>query len=273
MDPEKYWSTTETNKFLYQQLKAMCEANGFVLSPRKGKHFVRIAEHYVQIVWPEISYNRTLIHVSLSSAGSYENDTYADKRFCPHGEKKDDIYSVYYDIAIEDSTSYKEFYDIQRMKTLWTDIIEPQFNREIFSCLDAFSFERFMVISEKRVRYDGFQTWPSPKSDDAIRLLSMGYGELWKENFEKGISLLGQAAKGFKKGIESDIQLNHEVPMADQENFDAVTEVLSMIQGGSAEVQVIEKMQEVERIALNKAWGVALSPEGKTVRLKKKELL
>ena len=70
MDAEKFWSTTETNKFLYQQLKVMCENNGFVLSPRKGKHLVRIAEHYVQIVCPEISYNRTLIHVLLSPAGS-----------------------------------------------------------------------------------------------------------------------------------------------------------------------------------------------------------
>ena len=50
MDAEKFWSTTEMNKFLYQQLKAMCEANGFVLSPRKGKHLVKIAEHFVRMV-------------------------------------------------------------------------------------------------------------------------------------------------------------------------------------------------------------------------------
>ena len=48
MDTEKFWSTTEMNKFLYQQLKAMCEAEGFVLSPRRGKRMVRIAEHYTE---------------------------------------------------------------------------------------------------------------------------------------------------------------------------------------------------------------------------------
>lgn len=272
MDAEKYWSTTEANKYLYQQLKAMCEDNGFVLSPRKGKHFVRIAEHYVQIVWPEISYNRTLIHVSLSSSGSFANHTYADKSFCPHGEKKDDIYSVYYDLAIEDTASYKEFYDIQRLKTLWTDIIEPQFSLEIFSCLDAFSFERFMIMSEKR-GYDGFQTWSNPKNEGAMYLLSMGYGELWKGNFEKSIQLLEQAAKGFKKSIDLTMENRHEVSMDDQENLDTVIEVLSMLQGDSTKAQVIEKMREIERIALNKAWGTMLSPEGKTIRLKKKELL
>lgn len=87
MDAEKFWSTTEMNKFLYQQLKAMCEADGFVLSPRKGKHLVKIAEHFVQIVWPEISYNRTRIHVLVSPAGSYKNHIYAEKTFCPHGDK------------------------------------------------------------------------------------------------------------------------------------------------------------------------------------------
>ena len=47
-----------------------------------------------------------------------------------------------------------------------------------------------------------------------------------------------------------------------------------MIQRGDKKTQVMDdKMQEIERTALNKAWGVMLSSEGKTIRLKKKELL
>ena len=46
-----------------------------------------------------------------------------------------------------------------------------------------------------------------------------------------------------------------------------------MIQGGDTKAKVIDKMQEIERIALNKAWGVMLTTEGQTIRLKKKELL
>ena len=231
MDAEKFWSTTEMNKFLYQQLKTMCEANGFVLSPRKGKHLVKIAEHFVQIVCPEVSYGRTRIHVLVSPAGSFANHIYAEKVFCPHGDKKEDIYSVYYDLAIEDATSYKEFYDIQQMKTLWAEIIEPQFDHEIFSCLNAFSFLHFLNLSE---------SW---------------------------------SGDGFKKGIELNKQSGREISVDVQENYDTVQEVLSMIQRGDAKAQIIDKMQEIERIALNKAWGVMLSPEGKTVRLKKKELL
>ena len=272
MDAEKFWSTTEMNKFLYQQLKAMCEANGFVLSPRKGKHLVKIAEHFVQIVCPEVSYGRTRIHVLVSPAGSFANHIYAEKVFCPHGDKKEDIYSVYYDLAIEDATSYKEFYDIQQMKTLWAEIIEPQFNHEIFSCLNAFSFVHFLNLSESW-SCDGFQYSISHKNDNAMSYLSLGYGEIWKGNFEKGILLLEKALCGFKKGIELNKQSGREISVDAQENYNTVQEVLSMIQRGDTKAQIIDKMQEIERIALNKAWGVMLSSEGNTIRLKKKELL
>lgn len=105
------------------------------------------------------------------------------------------------------------------------------------------------------------------------RFLSMGYGEIWKGNFEKSIALLERALSGFQKGIERDKQSGREVPEADQEDYNTVLEILSMMQRGDTKAQVIEKMQEIERIALNKAWGVTLSSESQTTRLKKKELL
>ena len=78
---------------------------------------------------------------------------------------------------------------------------------------------------------------------------------------------------GFQKGIEWDKQSGREVPEADQEDYNTLLEILSMIQRGDTKAQVIEKMQEIERTALNKAWGVTLPSEGQTIRLKKKELL
>lgn len=78
---------------------------------------------------------------------------------------------------------------------------------------------------------------------------------------------------GFQKGIERDKQSGREVSEADQEDYNTVLEILLMMQRGDTKAQVIEKMQEIERTALNKAWGVTLSSEGQTIRLKKKELL
>lgn len=54
--------------------------------------------------------------------------------------------------------------------------------------------------------------------------------------------------------------------------YDTVQEVLSMIQRGDTKANIIDKVQEIERIALNKVWGVMLPPDGQTIRLKKKEL-
>lgn len=272
MDSEKYWSTTEVNKFLYQQIKAMCTAGGFVLSPRKGKHLVRIAEHFIQIVYPEVSRNRTRVHLLVSPAGSFANYYYAKKTLPALGNRKGDIYSSYLNLAVEDPESYKHFYDIRQMKTLWTEVIEPQLHQEIFSCLDAFGFDRFMLLSET-LRCDGLQYCSCPGNDDALRFLAMGYGEIWKENLGKSISLLQKALDGFKRGMEQNERLGYGVPVDDRENHDAALEVLLMIQRVEGKSQVIGKMKEIEQAALNKAWGVALSPEGKTVRLKKKDLL
>ena len=162
--------------------------------------------------------------------------------------------------------------DIQQMKTLWAEIIEPQFNHEIFSCLSAFSFGHFLSLSESW-SCDGFQYSISHKNDNALSFLSLGYGEVWKGNFEKSILLLERALCGFKKGVELNKQSGREISVDVQENYDTVQGVLSMIQRGDTKAQIIDKMQEIERIALNKAWGVMLSSEGNTIRLKKKELL
>ena len=101
----------------------------------------------------------------------------------------------------------------------------------------------------------------------------MGYGEIWKGNFEKSILLLERALCGLKKGIELNKRSGREVSVDDQENYDTIQEVLSMIQRDDTKANIIDKMQEIEQIALNKVWGVMLSSEGQTIRLKKKELL
>lgn len=272
MDPEKYWSTTEVNKFLYRQIKTLCEAEGFVLSPRKGKHLVRIAEHFIQVVYPEVSRSRTRVHLLVSPAGSFANYFYAKKTLPALGNRKDDIYSSYLDLAAEGPGSCKQFYDIRQMKALWTEVIRPQLHQEVFSCLDAFGFDRFMLLSQTQ-RCDGFQYCSCPANDDALRFFAMGHGEIWKENLGKSIALLQQALDRFQRGMEQSRRFGHGVPVDDRENHDAALELLSMIQRGDGMTQVIGKMKIIEQTALNKAWGVALSPEGKTVRLKKKEQL
>lgn len=79
----------------------------------------------------------------------------------------------------------------------------------------------------------------------------------------------------YKKSIEQSKQVGHEVIPYKLEDCNAVTELLSVLResGVGGRDQVLNTLQSLEQTALNKTWGVALSPEGKTIRLKKKELL
>ena len=271
MDPEKFWSATEMNKFLYQQLKAMCQANGFVLSPRRAKHMVRISEHYTEVVFPEISYSRTVVHVLLFLFFFCADHYYAGKKIHPRRSNDPDIFINSYDeLAVDDPSSFKQFFNIAQMKAVWAEVIEPQLNREIFACLDAFRYDDFLILSDKQ-RCGDFHYGSSPGNHDAPRFFAMGCGELWAGNREQSIPLLEEALARYQKGIDQSIQIGHEAALYKRRDYSAAAQLLSVLKEGGA--QILDTLQGLERVALNKTWGVAQSSEGKTVRLKKKELL
>ncbi len=275
MDTEKFWSTTEMNKFLYQQLKAMCEAEGFVLSPRRGKRMVRIAEHYTEVVYPEIVYSRTVVHALLFSTSSSAYHSYASKKIHLHRSNDKNVFINSYDeLAVEDPTSYKQFFNIEQMKTVWAEVIEPQLNREIFSCLNDFHYDHFLILSDKQ-KCGSFHYDTSPGNHDAPRFFALGCGEFLSGNLEKSIPLLEEALIRYKKSIEQSKQVGHEVIPYKLEDCNAVTKLLSVLResGAGGKDQVLNMLQSLEQTVLNKTWGVTLSPEGKTIRLKKKELL
>lgn len=274
MDVEKFWSTTEMNKFLYQQLKAMCEAEGFVLSPRRGKRMVRIAEHYTEVVFPEIVYARTVVHVALFSTASFAYHSYANKDIIPQRSNEYVFLNSYTRLAVDDPTSGKRFFNIEQMKAIWAEVIAPQLNREVFSCLNAFHYDHFLILSDKEKCSD-FQYRSSPIDYDAPRFFAMGCGELWAGNLKRSIPLLEEALVRYKKGIAQSRQFGYETALYMLEDYDRVAKLLSVLKenGSNNKKQVLDTLQKVEQAALNKTWGVALSPEGKTIRLKKKELL
>lgn len=275
MDAEKFWSTTEMNKFLYQQLKSMCETEGFVLSPRRGKRMVRISEHYAEVVYPEIVYARTVVHVLLFSTSSFAYHSYASKKIHLHRSNDENVFINSYDeLAVEDPTSYKQFFNIEQMKTVWAEVIEPQLNREVFSCLNDFHYDHFLILSDKR-KCGSFHYDSSPGNHDAPRFFALGCGELLAGNLEKSILLLEESLIRYKKSIEQSKQVGHEVIPYKLDDCNAVIELLSILKesGASSRDQALNTLQNLEQIALNKTWGVALSSDGKTIRLKKKELI
>lgn len=271
----KLWSSSETNKFIYQQLKTLCEANGFVVSPKQTKHLVRIGEHHIQIVHPEVLYTSTRIHMRVSPAASFASYFYCQKTVYPRkSNNENELLNSYDQLAVEDPVSWKLFYDGEQMQKLWRDVIGPQFDREIIAYFNSFGFEQFASLSEHRE--NGTLTYcTNPACDDAVRFLAMGEHAIWKGQYEKSIPLLEKAISGYQKEFEQCKKLGHELPDSEPENYHAVNELLSILKKGDLDMEshIRNKLAALERTALNKTWGVALSPEGKTVRLKKKERL
>ncbi len=274
MDAKKYWSTTDLNKFVYQQTKVLCEANGFVLSPRRAKTLVRIKGHLIQIVRPEISYSHTEIHFGVSPTTSFIDTIFADSVVFPRKTNDSSVkfFNVYYMVGI-DMNNIKWVYDSEQMKAVWDEVVGPQIKTEVISVLDSIDFEQYFSLCEQR-RYGTLRCGINPGTDNAVWHMTRGHNRIWEGNITDSVSLLERALQGNKKYIDFYKGSGH-MAFCIQEEYSSIQELLVIIKNGDTDMEsrVLNQMQRLEQIALNKAWGVALSSEGNTIRLKKRELL
>ncbi len=104
--------------------------------------------------------------------------------------------------------------------------------------------------------------------------MARGHNRIWEGNITDSVPLLERALQGNKKYIDSNKDSGH-IKSCIQEEYSSIQELLVIIKNGDTdmETRVLDYMQGLEQVALNKTWGVVLSPEGNTIRLKKKELL
>ncbi len=274
MDTEKYWNTTDLNKFVYQQTKVLCEASGFVLSPRKAKTLVRIKGHLIQIVRPEISYSHTEIHFGVSPTTSFIDVFFADNVVFPRKTNDSSVkfFNTYFMVGI-DMNNIKWIYDSEQMKAVWNEVVGPQIKTEVISVLDSIGFEQYFSLCEQR-RYGTLRCGINPGTDNAVWHMARGHNRIWEGNITDSVPLLERALQGNKKYIDSYKDSGH-IKSCIQEEYSSIQELLVIIKNGDTdmETRVLDYMQGLEQVALNKTWGVVLSPEGNTIRLKKKELL
>ena len=274
------WNVTALNKFIYKQTKELCEAHGFVSSPNKSKTLVRIKDHMIQRICPEILYSSTRIHVYVNPSTSFCDYLFAEKKVFPRKTNKptDELINSYDEIGIDrNSDDIKWEYDSEVMKTAWDRVVVPQLEEEAFSLLDQIDFQEYTQFCEKRRGALFFVSQAA--THDATWYMARGHDRLWQGKIHESIPLLEQALQGYEtyfgycKMYEAE---GEEVDDAqERDEYNATKKLLEIIQNGGAdlEAQVLAYMEELERTALNKTWGVALSSEGKTVRLKKKERL
>ena len=274
------WNVTALNKFIYKQTKELCEAHGFVLSPNRSKTLVRIKDHMIQRIYPEILYNNTFIQINVNPSTSFCDYLFADRRIVLRktNDPAVDFLNFYHLVGIDISNRDGKFeYDSEIMKEVWDEVVGPQLEKEAFSLLDQIDFQEYIQFCEKR-RGTLFFT-SQAGTHDATWYMARGHNRLWQGKISESIPLLEQALPGYEtffecckmdeaKGDVTDIS-------QEQDEYVSTKKLLSIIQNGGADLkaQVMAYMEELEKTALNKTWGVALSPEGKTVRLKKKERL
>lgn len=280
MESDKPWTRTDLNKFIYQQTRALCEAHGFVLSPRRSKTLVRINGHIIQRICPEISRSSTEIHIYVNPTTSFCDYMFAEKTIHLRKtyEPTTELFHSYDEIGIDMSRDdIKWLYDSETMRRVWDEEVRLQIERQAISILDRFSFQEFIPSCEHR---RGALNYASQTGiQDATWYMARGHNRIWQGKLSESIPLLEQALPGYETYFECCKMYEEEGDIVDasqqQAEYDATKKLLAILQAGGddLEARVLAYMEELERTALNKTWGVSLSPEGKTVRLKKKERL
>ena len=200
MDTEKIWNTTDLNKFIYQQTKALCEASGFVVSPRQSKHLVRVREHHIQIVHPAISRLRTIIYFGVSPATSFSHVIFGDTTVYLRKNNNDDEFFNEYDMLATDPWSSKRLYESKQMREVWNEIVVPQLEEELISVLKPFGFEQFIALCENR-KFGILRYGSNPGIDDAPLDMARGHNRIWQGNIRGSVPLLERALLGYEKRI------------------------------------------------------------------------
>lgn len=270
MEYTEFWTSSEVNKYLFQELKKLCQLHGFILSPKKRKKLVRVKEHYIEIIFPEVVYYNTKIHMQVAPTTTYQDCYCFDKKVILRKSKDMSVSENYYSsLAISDKNSSKLYYDPNVIKKIWNDVIAQQLEETVISYFDQFNFNNYVSLAQQG--YDGVLSYcHSPGMDDALRFLSMAHNEIWKGNYEEGAAPLKRAISGYSKSINNSLVFNREIDEKDQKDYDSSLELLSIIEKRKADIKnrLYDKLNNLEQIALQEVWGVGLTSEKNTVKLK-----
>ena len=258
MDYELLWSSSQVNQYLFKQLRDLCKKHGFKVSPKHRKKLVRVKEHYIEIIFPEVIYMDTWFHMQVASTSSFAQYYYFDKRIIPCvANDKNLPYNFYSKLAVEDKTTSKLYYSPKKIETAWNEAISIQVQENIIDYFNNLNFPKPVELSKKEAG-DGILTYcPSPGTNDALFYLTIAYNEIWLGNISASIPLLEKAAQGYEKSLGQSNKMATESTFGKQENYNAIIKLLSIIQNGGKDMEkeVLHEMQTLEDAALDFAWG------------------
>ncbi len=259
MEHESLWTSSQTNHYLFKQLRDLCKKHGFKVTPKHRKTLIRIKEHYVEIIFPEVIYMETWFHMQVASTSSFAKYYYFDNRIAPwKTNDKNQPHNFYSKLAIEDKITSKRYYSPEKIEKAWNEAISVQVQESMIDYFDKFNFLKFVELSKQK-RGDGTLRYcSSPGTNDALRYLTMAYNEIWLGNLSASVPLLERAAQGYGRSLEQLNKMNEESTSGKQENYDAIIKLLSIMQEGDEDMQkkIFYEMQTLEHTALDFVWGI-----------------
>lgn len=276
MEQSMLWSASETNKYLYRQLRTLAETHGFVVSPKQSKTLIRIREHHIQMIWVEIAYGATDFNMLVAPTASFSEALFARGRITPRRSNDDaQQYNWYTRLAIPDKVSAKKLYRAEELQKTWEAVIGPQAEREIFAYFDAFDFAKFAWLTQNHK--DGvLSLCLNPGNADALQFLAMAHNAIWMGNYGETIPLLKQVIAGEEKWLRNSVEFGFDDPkdtVSHLKDHDAAKDLVTIIEGKANgwEAALVDKLRQLEKDAAELVYGVAIDENGKTIRVKKKQ--
>lgn len=261
-------TTTEANKYIYQQLKQLLLPEGFIVCPHRSKYLVRLRDHHIQMVYQEILHGDTCLQIIIVPVWTYQEGWFFANRIrlkrtnAPGVERND-----YTDAAFRHGASLKAYYDQAELARMWEDGILPQLREEVIDFFDKMDFDAFTGLCEnkgsRRMRYGSF----SP----ACALFAAGYSRLLTQQYEKGEEYIRKAVAESREKIaaaEPYGGLSNPMYAVDLTKGIEILEILEKKEPGYQEA-IENKLALLEKEAVAQNYQITLNDKMETVKVKR----
>lgn len=264
-------TTTEANKYIYQQLKQLLLPEGFIVRPRQSKYLVRLKDHHIQMVYQEILHGETCLQIIIVPVWTYQEGWFFANRIrlkrtnTPEVERND-----YTDAAFRHGASLKVYYDRAELARIWEDGILPQLREEVIDFFDKMNFDAFTGLCENRgsrcMHYGSF----SP----ACALFAAGYSRLLTRQYEKGEEYIRKAIDESREKIavaEPYGGLSRPMYAVDLTKGIEILEILEKKEPGYQEA-IEKKLALLEKEAVAQNYQITLNDKLETVKVKRERM-
>lgn len=265
-------TSTEANKYIYQQLKQLLLPEGFIVRPQKPKYLVRLRDHHIQMVYQEILHGQTNLQIIIVPVWTFQEGWFFSNRICLKRTNAAGVErNLYHDAAFRQGASLKSYYDRAELVRIWEEGILPQLQEEVIDFFNKMDLDAFAGLCEaggsRRMHYGSFSF--------ACAFFAAGYSRLLARQYEKGEEYIRKAvAESREKIAEAEPYGGLSNPMyaVDLDRGIEILKILDKKEPGY--LQALEfKLALLEKEAVEQNYQITLNDKKETVKVKKERKL